>query len=131
MLKYLFEAEFQDGSRIMQDHKDTSSQDPKRSQFYDVLEKDKETAITKFAINGDGKYLLVDLADGMFYLNDIPLKCHENLPDPTAPKRLIFYRQHTHQTNWEGVELSHEVEYCIGWQTTIKGKNYKETLTLK
>lgn len=130
-LKYLFECEFADGTTLVQTPADVSAIDPKKSQFYDVLEKDKKTPITKFALSGDGKYLLVDLSDGHFELNDIPFNCHENLPEQNPIRRLIFYRQHTHHTNWEGKELAHEIEYCIGWQTTIKRKNYKETVTIK
>lgn len=132
MLKYLFECEFADGSILVQTPEDVSAIDSKRSQFYDCLEKDKKSPITRFALKGDGKHLLVDLLDGHFELNDIPFNCHENLPEKKPIRRLIFYRQHTHSLNPETLEnLSHEVEYCIGWQTTIKRKNYKETVTIK
>lgn len=131
MLKYTFECLFQDGSAIIQTQDDVSRLDLKRSQFYDVLEKDKETPITRFALTGDGNYLMVDLTDGHFELNDVPFDCHETLPEDKPLRRLIFYRQHTHHANLEGKEIAHEVAYCIGWQCTINGKNYKETVTLK
>jgi hypothetical protein len=133
-LKYLFNAEFQDGSVINQTQEDVSSLDPKRSQFYDVLEKDKEVPIKRFELFGDGTSLIVDLEDGHFDLNGVSFDCHETLPEDKPERRLIFYRKHTHNFNLvedEPKEKEHIVEYCIGWQATIKGKNYKETVTIK
>jgi|SRR6185369_13462726 len=135
-LKYLFECEFQDGSIITQSADDVSKINPTRSRFFDVLKKDKETPIIRFALTGENTYLLVDLRDGHFELNGVSFDCHETLPEENPLRRLIFYRQHTHNfnhvpTTGETEQLSHDIAYCIGWQATISGKSFKETITLK
>ena len=40
-------------------------------------------------------------------------------------------RQHQHTFNVGYDELSHNVTYFIGWQTTINGKNYQQTIGIK
>lgn len=134
-LKYLFNAEFRDGTVINQTEDDISSLDPKRSQFYDVLEKTKESSLKRFELHGEGKSLIVDLVTGWFDLNGIPFRCHETLPLDDPEFRLIFYREHQAKTNIVNGEPDLKVVdditgYCVGWQTTIQGKNYKETVII-
>lgn len=143
-LKYLFEAEFEDGSVILQTPEDRSKLDPLRSEFYDVCEKEKESRLMRFALTGAGTYLLVDLLDGHFELNGVRFEAHETMPEDKTVRRLIFYRKHDANTNV--VLRGNEVQkilgmedkiigYCIGWQARIEdgsvdGRNYKETITL-
>lgn len=138
-LKYLFEAEFEDGTIILQTPADQSKLEPTKSEFYDVLQKEKTSPLTRFALSGDGKYLLVDLRDGHFELNGVSFEAHETMPD--CIRQLIFYRKHEAKTNVRmkdtavlGV-VDQITGYCIGWQAhvddgSLDGKNYKETITL-
>jgi hypothetical protein len=132
-LKYLFKVEFADGVLFEQNSEDKSLIEPKRSAFFDVLEREKESRILRFLLtNGDHAYL-VDLVDGHFEIDGMSFNCHETLPHDYPDRRLIFYRQHRHDFNSAGgamgEEINHTVEYFIGWQTTINGKNYKETIS--
>lgn len=139
-LKYLFIAEFIDGSAIEQTLEDKSSIDPeKRSQFYDVLQSGKR--IHRFSLVGEGNKLTVDLLTGFFEVNGLRVML-EGDKLPTLPDRfdLIFYRQHTHDTAAtfslktknliSQEETDHYIEYFIGWQCNIAGKNYQQKLAV-
>ena len=144
-LKYLFVAEFTDGTFLKQTPEDKSSLDPeKRSQFYDVLQSGK--TIRKFTLVekktfGMGNVVSVDLTTGLFAINNLPVLL-ESEKLPTLPEKfeLIFYRQHTENLNVtyglrdgdvrEMESGSHFCEYFIGWQCNIKGKNYQQKLAV-
>ena len=94
VLKYLFAAQYNDGTIFYQDENDISLIDPKKSQFYDVLQ--KEEKLEAFALHGDGHQYAVDLRDGHFEIDGIPF----NLYDMSiANRRVIFFRRHTHNFN--------------------------------
>lgn len=130
---YLFVATFADGSQIFQDAKDISAADLKRSQFYDVLERAKETALVSFVIRGEHVFG-VDLRDGHFEVNGLPFFQHR--PDNSAENykdfRVIYFRTpqiqidaHTRQP------ISGKIHaYTIGWQMTHNGKNVKKTFSV-
>lgn len=133
-LKYLFEAEFEDGTIFKQNKKDVSTLDPKRSAFYDLLQdKRKIVRFTLTEQSGD-KQISIDLTDGKFNQEnctgaDLLFEGDASLPEGISDYRLIFYRQHKHELNPETTEeLSHQVRYCLGWQTTFKKKNYQQVL---
>lgn len=142
-LKYLFVAEFTDGTFLKQTPDDKSSFDPeKRSQFYDVLQSKK--TLRRFSLVENkllGNTIAVDLQTGVFYVNGLALLL-ESEKLPTLPKKftLIFYRQHTHDMNvtvdlnqrdvTDMKEASHYCEYFLGWQVNIKGKNYQQKLAV-
>jgi len=139
-LKYLFVAEFIDGSVIEQTPEDRSKLDPeKRSEFYDVLQSGKE--LRSFSLVGNGQKVTVDLITGLFEVNGLPILL-ESDKLPTLPEKftLIFYRQHTHDYNAtydtktgeqiKREEAGHFIEYFIGWQCNIKGKNYQQKLAI-
>ena len=71
-LKYLFNAEFEDGTIISQTQDDVSKLDEKRSQFYDVLEYANTSPIKRFELAGDDKSLIIDLETGRFDLSPVP-----------------------------------------------------------
>jgi hypothetical protein len=125
-LKYLFIAEYTDGTIFKQLAKDVSATDPLRSSFYDVLNSGKE--IKKFSLTDGEDVYSVNLEDGYFDVNGKSFFTGEPLPLP-AKLRLIFYREHRHHFNRsDRQELAHEIDYVIGWQTTIKKKNYQQIL---
>ena len=123
-LKYLFRAEYLDGTTFSQPENDLSTQDPKRSAFYDVAQE----KLSKFYLLGEGHTYLVDLITGHFEVDGRELWLGSNLP-PVGPKRLIFYRQRQHIINpGDGSEIARNCRYCLGWQATVDGKNVQETL---
>ncbi len=124
-LKYLFTAKYKNGSEYKQNWQDISINEPtKRSCFYDV-EQDK---VVSFTLVGDNKIISVYLNDGHFEINDVPFFMHDTGLD-LKDFRLIFYRQHEHKFNIGLQELSHDIKYCIGWQTNdANGNNIKRIM---
>lgn len=139
-LKYLFFAEFVDGTNFKQTPDDISSIDPeKRSQFYDLLQCGK--TIRRFSLVGDGNTITVDLGNGIFYVNGLAVLLEsEKLPCLPDKFTLIFYRQWTQNLNvtydtTTKEELKREpltplCEYYIGWQCLIKGKNFQQKMAI-
>lgn len=128
MLKYLFIVEYKDGSIYEQNINDISVTDNKRSCFFDV----KQDNVNKFHLIGEKNFFAVDLSDGHFEVNNVSFFMHDqglSLKD----FRLIFYRQHEHSFNMGSKqELSHEINYCIGWQTNDEnGNNIKRIMEIK
>lgn len=129
-LKYLFEAHLRDGSVIRQNPEDVSSTDPERSAFYDVQQRIHEVAY--FGLFNEGATYLVDLADGHFEINGTPFV----LRDPMMPVqentayRLIYFRRHKVDFNIGLEEVGHDIQFFLGWQATIDGKNYQRTIVI-
>ena len=124
-LKYLFRVTYLDGSTYHQNPEDRSVTEPdKRSCFFDV----KQDEVATFTLEGDGKRYLVDLRDGHFE-SDGEITYPDEQGAELGPRRLIFYRQHTHSTSAEG--NGHTVVYFMGWQATdTKGKNQQHIIAL-
>ena len=121
-LSYLFEAETVTGQIIKQTPEDVSTTEPTKSAFYDVL----QHKIKRFSLIGNGKTYTVDLTDGHYEING------EMVYPKTPPGRpiydLIYYRQVQQRINVgpnSETALTPLVRYFIGWQTNIRGKNYK------
>lgn len=130
MLKYLFIASFLDGTVIEQTQEDKSSIDPeKRSQFFDVLEKEKEVPMVSFILVGEGHEYGVDMRDGHFEIDGVPFQFHE---DTLTNLRLIFWRRHRHHFKAGSTEqIGHEVVYRFGWQATNhKGENEQHVMQI-
>lgn len=117
MLKYLFIAEYNDGSTYNQTPEDVSIKEPeKRSAFFDV----DHTRLVKFSLveqgTSNGHVYSVDLRDGHFEVDGVAFCMHEGL---VAGLELIFFRRHTHtytQSNVSTKEIDHEIVYRIGWK---------------
>ncbi len=134
MLKYLFYAEFEDGTIIEQDPEDISALDPKRSSFYDVTAKEEESKLTKFTLvennnNHIGNSYSVDLRDGYFTVNHVPFRFHE-IAKSLDNFRLVFFRRHKHKFNSSSEEL-HQIVYRMGWQANdLQGNNVQEVMEI-
>jgi len=125
-LKYLFTAEFEDGSVFEQPKDDKSRINEEKSSFYDLLEIKKR--IRQFTLRNWWTSVAVDLIDGHFEVNGLPIQVGDALPIK-SDLRLIFFRQHQHDYNPVlKKEIAHRVRYFIGWQTTINGKNFKRLI---
>lgn len=130
-LKYLFTAEYRDGTSFDQTPEDVSSRDPKRSAFYDLLHSGK--AVKRFTLKGEGHTYTVDLSTGEFSCTG-PHEwlAQEEAPESTSERRLIYYRQHRHELNRETrEELSHTVTYLLGYQITVNDKNYQKLISIR
>lgn len=139
ILKYLFEAEFTDGTVVKQTPLDTSKIDPKRSEYYDILNSGK--TIKRFSLVGNKNKVTVDLTTGLFEVNGLSVLLEsDKLPILPDKFTLIFYRQHTHNQNitynksdlkeLKRGAVEHFCEYFIGWQCVIKGKNYQQKIAI-
>ena len=132
MLKYLFDAQFDDGSCYTQNVDDRSIIDPeKRSCFYDVLQEvEKGKKLVLFTIASEDGAFSVDLRDGTFIVNFAHFKAHEE--EDLTNFRLIYFRSHTHSFNMNNEELSHEIIFRLGWQANdSKGNNVQRVLEIE
>ena len=130
---YSYTAVYEDGTVIEMDRNDPkgdaclSRTDGTGSRFTDVQEKEKESKLISFVIHNDEVSLGVDLVDGHFEVNGIPIWQHR--PDLTnyTDFRVIYYRtveRVINQADGEEVE-SNILGYTVGWQTTYDGENVK------
>jgi hypothetical protein len=124
-LKYLFIAEFFDGSVYRQTPDDTSRVDPLRSCFYDVL--NHPAPVTRFTLRGeDALSASVELTTGLFTVNGVTFRAGDPRCVPSS-YRLVFYRQHV-------VEIiggdRHDVTYHLGWQGEFAGRNVQCTIAV-
>lgn len=130
MLKYLFTAEFNDGTTVEQTQEDISFTG-KGSAFTDVLVKD---GLKSFSLHGKDNSVTVDLKTGKFGVNGLWVDIHDQYFDPSQHKlRLIYFRETIVERvqSDETTEDRHYVNrYFIGWHTTVKGKNIKVTLAV-
>jgi hypothetical protein len=124
MLKYLFVVKYKDGSIYQQNSEDISITDSKRSCYFDVVQ-DK---VEEFHLCDTNNVYSVFLNDGHFEINRVPFFMHDT-GEGLKDFRLIFYRQHEQSFNiGTKQQLSHEIKYCMGWQTNLEGKNHKRII---
>lgn len=137
-LSWLFVADFEDGTSIVQDQDDKSltRTDGTGSTFTDVLAH-KSKLISFCLINKDtDSEVTVDLTSGIFVVNGTPIALHDQFFEPDKHDlRLIYFRETKAEQNIGGdgsvLSTAHYVNrYFIGWQTTVKGKNVKATLAV-
>jgi hypothetical protein len=134
-LSYLFEAHLNDGSVIQQTPEDVSKTDPDRSAYYDVIQRLSDVQV--FGLFNDNHTYVVDLRDGHFEVDGVPLNVGseediELMPDQKF--ELVYFRRHMHVTAVGAqlpVELSHSVEYFLGWTTEVNGKQIRRTISTK
>lgn len=124
-MKYLFLVEYKDGTIYQQNEQDVSETDPKRSCYFDV----KQEEVKKFFLIGADNIFCVDMEDGHFEVNKTAFYLHDKA-EPLINRRLIFFRQHTHNFNAETKqELSHEIMFQFGWQANdLSGKNIQHII---
>jgi hypothetical protein len=121
-LSYLFTCQFKDGTTIKQTSEDISKTDPTRSAFYDVVQRLPD--VSKFSLANGQHTCAVDLTDGHFEIDGFPFRTHEDL---LGEYRLIYFRRHQHKRALGGPD-AHSVQFFIGWQTTVDGKNIQSTI---
>lgn len=119
ILKYLFAADYTDGTTFYQNAEDVSGIDPKRSAFYDVRHED----LVRFSLIGDGKVYSVDLFTGEFEINGNKFILHGDDVVEEHKKEVLFFRKHRHDFNINMEEMDHRVTYILGW--SANNKEYK------
>lgn len=120
-LDFLFVAETYDGHLIKQPENDISPLDPTKSSFYDVL----QHKIKRFSLVGKGMIFTVDLTDGHYEVNGNIV--YTKRPPGKCELRLVYYRQVQQRLAVGadgGQKMMPIVRYFIGWQATLRGKNY-------
>jgi len=130
-LKYHFHVQFKDGTTYAQSADDSPRISASGSAFTDI--KDRLDEITHFSLYQESDLAcLVDLTDGHFEVAGIPIQVQDpsvNFPGDTV-YRLIYFRRIV-RTRTGDVDQLDSVQYHIGWQTTLDGKNYQQTIAVK
>lgn len=146
MLKYLFEAHFEDGHAIKQTPDDVSAYVQGKSAFYDVREYEKVSPCIVFGLYHKRNTYAVDLVDGHFEVNNIPFQA-QPVSTPTINEggkfSLIYYRDHQQDICMSGevvdsvvvnqklTEGNHKISFRFGWEyADPSGKLYQQTLVL-
>lgn len=149
LLTYTFGVHFKDGSEYFQTPEDVSVLGPEHgSAFSDI--KDRLDDVELFQIEGNGQRVLVDLRDGHFEFNGVPMR----VGDPSlvvrgdTQRRLVYFRRVTQSRGHDYQCVGHRpdgspiwqasgeprtvtgIEHHVGWQVTIDGKNHKVTIAL-
>lgn len=136
-MKYLFEACFIDGTSINQNPEDTSTLDPQRSSYYDVVQKGLDN-LEAFGLYSDDHTYVVDLTDGHFEINGIPFSAQPvGLPTMSEGGKftLIYCRDHQHHliagADGSISEGSHDMQFRFGWTyTDPSGIEYVQTIVI-
>lgn len=134
-LKYLFTAEYEDGSSYTQPEDDKSrlhkgDKDFTPSSFRDI-DQDK---LVRFSLTDGVDTYAVDLKTGDFSVNGKEISLYEQDFDPYAHKlRIIYFREIHRQFNVGMEEVNSYVNrYIFGWQATDKsGANHQLTIGIK
>lgn len=128
---YLFIATFEDGTQIFQDENDTSSLIPTKSQFYDVMEKSKDSPLKCMVLVGDGLPTFgVDLEDGHFEVNGVGFYQHRVDRDELSDFRIIYYRNVRRDLDQSSGHEVVTIGYTLGWQTEYEGKNIQKIIKI-
>jgi hypothetical protein len=112
-LKYLFRAQYTDGTFLRQTEEDVSSTKAGGSAFSDV----DHTRLESFFLSNGSQQIGVDLRDGTFWVNDVKFYLHD--PDDMpgeGPVRLYYFRRTWKHFNVRQEEIACEVHYRLGWE---------------
>lgn len=126
MLKYLFLAEFEDGSFIQQDQADVSKLDPSKNQLHDVLS--HPSKLVRFTLGSNFGSLSLNLLTGQFVVNESSFTVHDPSKREPTERKLIYFKRHTHSTC--NGEQTHDIVYHLGWQATIDGEKTQHTVAV-
>lgn len=135
-MAFQFEAHLSNGEVYQQNPKDQSITTEGRNCFYDIMQRIDEVEVFGLFSDDCPETWAVDLRDGHFQHNGIPFQAGDpSLEVPVDEKRrLIYFKRHTHTVQLGTAlpeELAHSITYHIGWQVTIDGKNYKQTISVQ
>lgn len=131
-LTYTFRAFFEDGTEIIQTDADESSIQEGKSAFFDVLEKQKESKLLLFGVQGKNGTFIIDLVNLRFNVNMFeysPLEQDEVIKNP----KLIYFREVLqHNTIADGVQEPYLARYFLGFEgKNEKGKRVKKLVNIE
>lgn len=148
-MRWLFTAEFADGSTIEQDESDRSQTrtDGTGSRFSDVLAYQDTSPLVAFHLyHTNGKEAAtVDLRTGAFVINGTPFHAHNQFFEPGERQlELIYFRETRVESDVRGtvqddgsVKEEHGLNprhyvnrYFIGWRTIDAGKETSQTIAV-
>ena len=130
-LRWLFVAEFADGSIIKQAKDDKSTTSENGSAFTDVINSGKD--LVGFSLIQGSQYAAADLKTGAFIINGTPFIAHEQDFDPSMYKLELIYFRESLVDIMQGTDSSevtrHYVNrYFIGWRCTDKFNKAHEAI---
>lgn len=148
-LRWLFVAEFDDGTLIKQTQEDKGTirkGDNPGSAYTDVIETQKKKKLVAFHLEHveTGERASVYLETGAFVINNTPFHAHDQFFEAAGKDlRLIYHRETRVEQNTpttvqadgsikedEATERHYTNRYFIGWQTTVAGKNRQATIAV-
>lgn len=131
-LRFLFVAEFDDGSQFAQTHEDVSQLDPGKSAFFDVLEFGKTKQLVRFHLTDKLNWYTVDLRDGLFEVNGMAFAAHDQNFAPILPLTLIYFRETHARKLSDGTTDQYVNRYFLGWWCLDEhGNKVQQTIAIK
>jgi hypothetical protein len=131
-LRFLFVAEFEDGSQLAQTHEDASQFDPSKSAFFDVLKYSESKKLTRFHLTDKLNWYTVDLRDGLFEVNGMAFAAHPQYFVPNPPLTLIYFRETRAEKLNDGTERHYVNRYFLGWWCLgPDGAKVEQTIAIK
>jgi len=127
-MKYLFRAQFNDGTGLTQSPDDTNP-NGEGSSFSYLLEQEKlHGGVKEFFLEGE-QSASVNLIDGTFTINGVSFGAHDQDLEP-KDLRLIYFREVKQRIHGAEIASSEISRFFIGWQYTEDGKNHQQTIFL-
>ena len=139
-LRYLFIAEFDDGTQIAQTPEDKSEHREDKSAFWDVQYQQGDFAeqqpeqvkkLIRFHLTDRNNWYTVDLRDGLFEINGLPFAAHDQLFTPNQPLTLIYFRETKSDLHGSGEVNQYVNRYFLGWWCLDgEGNKLKQTIAI-
>lgn len=133
-LKYLFTAEFKDGTWYRQSSDDSPRIADHGSSFTDITSRlDDISSFNLTSVADPSQFVAVDLRNSSFVVNGLRFTAQDpsRMPPTGAVFHLVYFRQVTRSLNTLIKEEAVQVVYHIGWQTTVDGEEYRQTIALE
>jgi hypothetical protein len=127
-MKYLYEAQFQDGSKFKQPADDASKLNPTKSSKYDFLEHAKGRRLVRMALSGEGREV-VALSGGWFTVDGVLTAPGSKLPDGCDwiegdVHQGPYFRRVTRHYNADFEEVGSIIQFCVGLEPKPGVRNF-------
>jgi len=117
---FTWSALYKDDSILLQFDKD------KKEHLFKEIKQDK---LVRFGMSNNRHHVVIDLTNGRFYLNRIPIKI-PGLSDREEDCRLIYFRRVRKSIGTATGMDDTETESFLGFQVTIDGVNKQAMLSV-
>ena len=117
---FIWSALYKDDSILLQFDEDKSEH---------LFKEIKQDELTRFGICNNKHHVVIDLTNGRFYINGIPIKIPE-LSDREEEYRLIYFRRVRKSIGTAPGMDDTETESFIGFQATIDGVNKQAMISV-